>query len=336
MSTLPLGKLDADFLARLLRDLPTAPEVLVGPGIGCDVAVIDLGQDELLLAKTDPITFATDAIGYYAVAVNSNDIATSGGLPRWFLVTLLLPKGATTPELVENIYGQLQDTCQRLGIALVGGHTEVTHGLDHPVIVGQMLGQVSRGQLIRPDGMRPGDVLLLTKGVALEGASLIAREQREELLHRGYEPAFVERCANLLYDPGIMVLPEARAICGAVRPHALHDPTEGGLATAVWEMAEASQVGVRLDYEAIPFLPEARRLCDEYNLDPLGLIASGSLLAAVAPADAQDAIAACAKAGIACNAIGVATQLAAGRLLVRAGHEQPLPRFDQDEIARLF
>ncbi|MCE5240939.1 MAG: AIR synthase family protein [Armatimonadia bacterium] len=336
MNTLPLGKLDADFLARLLRGIPTPPEVLVGPGIGCDVAVIDLGQDELLLAKTDPITFATDAIGYYAVAVNSNDIATSGGLPRWFLVTLLLPEGATTPELVESIYGQLQDTCQRLGIALVGGHTEVTHGLDRPLLVGQMLGQVRRDELIHPDGMRPGDVLLLTKGVALEGTSLIAREQREELLQRGYEPAFLDRCANMLYDPGIMVLPEARAICGAIRPHALHDPTEGGLATAVWEMAEASQVGIRLEYEAIPFLPEAQRLCDEYDLDPLGLIASGSLLAAVAPADAEAAVAACTKAAIACTAIGRATELTEGSVLVRDGREQPLPRFDQDEIARLY
>ncbi|MEN6645331.1 MAG: AIR synthase-related protein [Armatimonadia bacterium] len=336
MNTLPLGKLDADFLARLLRDLPTPPEVLVGPGIGRDVAVIDLGHDELLLAKTDPITFATAAIGYYAVAVNSNDIATSGGLPRWFLATLLLPEAATTPELVETIYGQLQDTCQRLGIALVGGHTEVTHGLDRPLLIGQMLGQVRRDELIHPDGMRPGDVLLLTKGVALEGTSLIAREQREELLQRGYEPAFLDRCANMLYDPGIMVLPEARAICGAIRPHALHDPTEGGLATAVWEMAEGSQVGIRLEYEAIPFLPEAQRLCDEYDLDPLGLIASGSLLAAVAFADAEAAVAACTKAAIACTAIGRATELTEGSVLVRDGREQPLPRFDQDEIARLF
>lgn len=336
MKTLPLGKLDATFLARLLGQLPRAPEVLVGPGIGCDVAVIDLGQDQLLLAKTDPITFATDAIGYYAVAVNSNDLATSGGLPRWFLATVLLPEGHTTEALVEDLYHQLAGACQTLGIALVGGHTEVTHGLDRPLVVGQMLGLVHRDELVRPDGMRPGDVLLLTKRFPLEGTSLIARERRADLLQRGYAPDFLDRCARLLYDPGIMVLPEARALCAAVRPHALHDPTEGGLATALWEMAEASGVGLRIESEALPLLPEAARLCAEYGLDPLGLIASGSLLAAVAPADVPAAIAACEARGLPCTALGLATPDPASRLLVTPDGARPLPRFDQDELARLF
>jgi hydrogenase expression/formation protein HypE len=336
MKTLPPGKLDGDLLARLLARIELPPEVVVGPGVGHDVAVIDLGHDELLLAKTDPITFATDAIGYYLVAVNSNDLATSGGVPRWLLVTALLPETQTTEASVEDIFRQLRETCAGLGISLVGGHTEITTGLDRPILVGQMLGTVPRDQLVRPDGIQPGDAILLTKGIPLEGVALIAREKREELLHRGYEAGFVDRCAGLLFDPGLMVLPEARALCQALHPHALHDPTEGGLATGLWEMAEASGVGLRIESERIPVLPEGRQLCAEYGVDPLGLIASGSLLAAVAAEDVERALAACAALGVPCVQIGSATDAAAGVILVERGQPRALPRYDQDEITRVL
>lgn len=335
MSSLPPGKLDAEYLSRLLSGLPQAPEVLVGPGVGHDVTVLDTGQDELLLATTDPITFATDAVGYYAVAVNTNDIATAGGVPRWFLATVLLPCGATPPELVETILKQITDTCGRVGAFLVGGHTEVTSAVDAPLVVGEMLGTVRRDCLVRPDGMLPGDIILLTKQVPLEGTALIARECREDLLLRGHAPEFLDQCARLLWEPGIMVLTEAQAICGVVRPHAMHDPTEGGLATALWEMAQASGVGLRVEYERIPLLPQAATLCEEFSLEPLGLIASGSLLAAVPADKAELAMGACRAVGVPCAAIGEATQAAEGVVLVREGQARPMPRYDQDEITRV-
>jgi hydrogenase maturation factor len=140
----------------------------------------------------------------------------------------------------------------------------------------------------------------------------------------------------MLFTPGIMVLPEAQALCRALRPHALHDPTEGGLATGLWEMAEASGVGLRIEAERLPLLPEGATLCAEYGVDPLGLIASGSLLAAVAPGDAERALAACAGAGLACAQIGSATDAAAGVILVEDGRPRPMPRYDQDEITRIL
>lgn len=336
MKSLPPGKLDAEFLARLLAGLPQAPEVLVGPGIGHDVTVLDTGQDELLLVTTDPITFATDAVGYYAVAVNTNDIATAGGVPRWFLATVLLPYGETPPELVETIFRQITDTCARVGAFLVGGHTEITASVDAPLVVGQMLGTVRRDWLVRPDGMRPGDAILLTGQVPLEGTALIARECREDLLLRDYAPEFVDQCARLLYEPGIMVLATAQAICNVLQPHAMHDPTEGGLATALWEMAQASGVGLRVEYEKIPLVPQARRLCEEFSLEPLGLIASGSLLVAVPPEKAELAVQACRSAGVECAVIGGATDEAEGLVLVREGRARPLPRYDQDEITKVL
>jgi len=147
----PLGKLPAEHLARLLaRYTPSDPRVVLGPGIGRDAAVISFG-DRYLIAKTDPITFATDEIGWYAVHVNANDVACTGATARWFLATLLLPEGHAPPSLVDDIFDQIASACDELGVALVGGHTEITHGLDRPIVVGCMLGEVTPEKLVRPD-----------------------------------------------------------------------------------------------------------------------------------------------------------------------------------------
>ncbi len=333
---LDVGKLDSDLLAALLSELARDASVVVGPGIGCDVAVIDTGADDYLLLKCDPITFATDEIGYYAVTVNVNDIATAGGRPRWFLATLLLPETTTTPALVRTIYDQLTRACAHYGVLLVGGHTEVTHGLDRPVCMGTLVGEVARERLVTGRGAQVGDTILMTKAVAVEGTALIAREKRPELVAAGFSESLLDRSAAMLHDPGIGVLAEAQAACDAAVVHAMHDPTEGGLATALWEMAVAAEIGLRVEAEAIPCYPETERLCQHFGLDPLGLIASGSLLIAVAPADAPPVIRACEARGIACTPIARAVEAAAGCRLTRAGTEPPLTRFDQDEIGKLF
>ncbi|MDY7041071.1 MAG: AIR synthase related protein, partial [Chloroflexota bacterium] len=165
---LALGKLPAEDLADLLDRYAHVDErVVVGPGIGVDATAIEFG-DQLLVAKTDPITFATDEIGWYAVNVNANDVACLGATPRWFLATLLLPAGLTDRSLAERIFAQLSAACRHLGVSLCGGHTEITHGLERPIVVGQMLGEVTRDDLVLPGGAQAGDVVLLTKGIAVE------------------------------------------------------------------------------------------------------------------------------------------------------------------------
>jgi len=335
---LPVGKLEPEFLAELLGGLRADdPAVVVGPGIGRDVTVLSWGEgDRYLIAKTDPITFATDEIGFYAVNVNANDVATSGGLPRWFLATLLLPAGATDEALVRAIFAQIEAACRELDISLVGGHTEVTHDLDRPVLVGFMLGEVGKSELVVGDGAQAGDRLLLTKGVAVEGTSIIARELGDGLLARGVNAETVRRAAGFLHDPGIGVLREARIAVATGAVHAMHDPTEGGLAMGLHELAMASGVGLQVHFEAIPVLPETQDFCALLDLEPLGLIASGSLLIAADPADA-DAIAAAIRAeGIACAEIGEVVPADHGVKLRRGLNWFDLPRYDQDEIAKLF
>ena len=199
-----------------------------------------------------------------------------------------------------------------------------------------MLGEVEKDRLVTTGGARPGDVLLLTKGVPLEGAAIIARERAAEAERRGVSSDVLKRARDFLRNPGISVVPEARAACGAARVHAMHDPTEGGVATACWELAQAADVGLHVDRERIPVLREGRVLCEAFGLDPLGTIASGSLLLAVDPADAAGVTAACRAAGIDCAQIGRVTEASQGVSLATGGHARPMPTFPQDQITRIF
>lgn len=336
MSVLKPGKLPPELLQRMLRSYTCADlRVIVGPAVGEDAAIIDMG-DHYLIAKSDPITFATDAIGYYAVVVNANDIATRGGQPKWFLATLLLPEQTTSVALVESIFAQIAEACQSFGIAVVGGHTEVTYGLDRPILSGHMLGEVDPAGLITTSGAQIGDVLLLTKGICIEGTAIIARE-REEELRRGDVPEHIlQRAKHFLFEPGISVVRDAHIAIRAGRVHAMHDPTEGGLAMAVHELATAAQVGIMIEGNQIPILEESALLCRAYGLDPLGTIASGALLIAT-PADEALRIQQTLQVNnIACAAIGRIVPPSQGVLFNDGSKLQPLPQFIRDEITKLF
>ncbi|MHB0874619.1 MAG: AIR synthase-related protein [Anaerolineae bacterium] len=332
---LPTGKLPNEVLGALLaRYVRSGERVVLGPGVGRDAAVIDMG-DRYLVAKTDPITFATDEIGWYLVNVNANDIATTGATPRWLLCTALFPAGRTEASLVESVFAQLSDACASLGIALCGGHTEVTHGLDHVVLVGQMLGEVAPDRLVTPEGLVPGDALLLTKGIAIEGTALMAREKSAEL--EGLIPAaVVARAEGYLHDPGISVVRDAQVAGSVARLHAMHDPTEGGVATAVTELATASHVGIRVRAASIRVLPETALLCRHFGLNPIGTLASGALLIGCARDDAESIVAALAAAGIWAGVIGEVFAGSGAWLEDESGSVVPMPTFAPDEVARLF
>ncbi len=330
---LPLGKLPVELLAGLLQNAPAGdPRVLYGPGIGMDCAVIDTGGPNLLVLKSDPITFATDEIGWYAVQVNANDIATTGAAPRWMLATLLLPEGGATPALVEKIGAQLFAACREAGIALVGGHTEVTHGVDHPILIGALLGEVARDRLVTPRGVRAGDRVLLTKGIPIEATAILARELPERLAG-ALTPQEIAQAADFLKDPGISVLRDAQVALAAGRVTAMHDPTEGGLASALWELAETGQVTLRIDRAAIPIPALSAKACRAAGIDPLAAIASGALLLAAHPHDAGAIRHALDSSSIPCAEIG---SVESGPVRVLLSDSSLLPRPQRDEIARLF
>jgi hydrogenase expression/formation protein HypE len=331
----PVGKLPAELLSQLLSQAPVRDErVLLGPGIGLDCAVIDIGPN-LLVLKSDPITFATDKIGWYAVQVNCNDIATTGAIPRWMLFTLLLPDHDTDEGLVREIFDQVYQACENLEISVVGGHTEVTNDLDRPIIVGTMIGEVPHHKLITPQGAKPTDRILLTKGVPIEATAILAREYPERL-GEILTKEELRRAADYLYDPGISVFEEARIVAEAGRITAMHDPTEGGLATALWELAQASGRALVINPRAIHIPDLAAKICDYFSLNPLASIASGALLMTVDVMDANQVQATLASRGIQCTEIGFVETGMAGVWVETDGIRRVLPQAERDEITRLF
>ncbi len=333
MAKFPIGKLPSQVLSRLLQQLTQSdPNVILGPGIGLDCALIEFGERVLVL-KSDPITFTAENIGWYAVHVNANDIATTGAQPKWFLATLLLPADRFDEDQISAILNQIDDACQFIGATLVGGHTEITTGIDRCILSGTMIGEVERNDLITPQGARPGDTLILTKGVPIEATSILANDFTKRL--QALPDDLLTRALDFLHDPGISVVAEAleAARCGGVS--AMHDPTEGGLSTGVWELAAASKVGLILEAEAIHIPSESQAICSELNVNPFEAIASGALLLTVRPEATDEVLAAIEAVGV--HAFVIGEVIEGESVAMRTGGTSvDLPWPTRDALTHLF
>ncbi len=333
MTNFPAGKLPPQVLSKLLEQhAPSDPRVLLGPGIGLDCAVIEFG-DRALVLKSDPITFTAENIGWYAVHVSANDVATTGAHPKWFLATFLLSQDRFDETRIAEILSQIEAACQSIGATLVGGHTEITTGIDRCIVVGTMVGEVDRDSLITPQDACPGDLLLLTKGIPIEATSILANDFADEL--RSLPADLLNRARKFLYDPGISVVPEALAAAGIKGVNAMHDPTEGGFSAGVWELAAAAKVGIEIEKESIHIPPEALSICNELDINPLEAIASGALLLAVQPDATDHVLRAIETIGVAAFVIGRVVE-GEGVAMRTADALTPLPWPARDALARLF
>ncbi len=336
MGKFKTGKIEPHILSELFSGLDIRDErVKLTPAVGEDVCAISMG-DNYLVAKTDPITFANKRIGWYVVHINANDIATSGADPKWFLVTALLPEKSADKNMLNRIWDDLNDALELIGCTLCGGHTEVTVGLDRPLLIGHMLGEVPKHKLIDKSNMRPGDRLLLTKGVPVEGTAIIANE-KPDLLKNCASKNDIKQAQRFLDTPGISVVKEARIACRAGGVHAMHDPTEGGLTTGLWELAQAGNVGLKVHENKIPFVKYGELFCKSLGLDPLGTIASGALIICVEKSQSCKVLSEMMKNDILCADIGEVTQKDTGiKLIKNDGSECDMPVFTQDEISKLW
>ena len=322
------GKLSPHLLERLLR-WRGAPDrrVLVGPGCGLDAAVVSVGRRRLVL-KADPVTFTSRRVGWYAVQVNANDIAVMGAHPAWFQPTILLPPG-TRASVVMTIAREIDRACRGLGIAVTGGHTEVTDAVTRPIVVGDMHGLLVAARIITAGGAHPGDRLLLTKAAGIEGTAILAWERGRELTHV-LSAALVRSAKSLRRRPGISVVAEA-VIAARLGASAMHDPTEGGVRAALHEMARASRVRLDVDLDRIPVYSQTARICGHYAIDPLGLIGSGALLVALPPPRVSRLIRAWARKGIVGHVIG-SVESGRGVRAMRHGRSVAFPWIARDEI----
>ncbi len=331
---LTCGKLPNDLLEMFLDRFEfNDPAILTHPGIGEDTTAMDIIEDEVLVLKADPITFTTNAIGRYAVLVNANDIATSGAIPRWMLTTLLFPQN-TTPSLIWYIIEEIAAMCLRYGIALCGGHTEITDAVTRPVVSGMMAGTVKKSALIEKKHMKPGDCVLLTKGIAVEGTAIIAREFHGRLKKLGLSEALIEKCKGFIDQ--ISILKEAEIAAKSGMTTAMHDITEGGLATALTELSIAGGHKLYIDMAQIMIFPETIQICDLLQINPMGLIGSGSLIICCKPEAQTQLIAEISDANIAIACIGKVMDPGRGIHARRYGQPEKWPFFEADELTRLL
>jgi hydrogenase expression/formation protein HypE len=312
---------------RIFPYLGHRTDVLVHATIGQDCAILDFGPS-VCVVTTDPITGAGEHLGRLAVHVACNDLATTGAEPVGLLMTLLLAEATADADL-DRIMREAGPAARAVGVEIVGGHTEVTPGITHSIVVVSAIGRAPQGAYVSAAGGRPGDALVLTKGAGIEGTAILANDLADRLRDvvdegtRARARAFIERISVVL-DGRI------GARCGAT---AMHDVTEGGVLTGAWELAEASNCGVRLDADAVPVAPETRAICDVLGADPLALISSGAMLIAVRhPWPMQTELA---RAGIPSAVVGELTP-GPDRTVVRDGRASPLEPPDRDELWRVL
>lgn len=298
-----IGKIPENVLKRsVLKQLHTKrQEVVLGAGVGEDCAAVKLGADEMFVLSTDPITGTVEDIGKLAIQITLNDLASAGAAPIGVLLTILLPEDTTEAGLKE-IMAQVEEACQAADVQVMGGHTEVTAAVNQAIITVCGVGKVKDGKVISTAGARAGMDILVTKWIGIEGTSIIAKEQEERLRERFSVP-FIESAKGL--DCFLSVLPEAEIAvrCGVC---AMHDVTEGGIFGALWEMAEASGVGLEIDVKKIPIRQETVEICEFFGINPYQLISSGCML--MAAENGMTLQRELEKAGICASIIGKATE----------------------------
>jgi hydrogenase expression/formation protein HypE len=295
------GKVPPEILEKMVFSHLGVPDssVLLGPKIGEDASLIQI-DDKVIIVSTDPITGSVEDIGWLVVHVNANDIATFGVQPRWLLVSIMLPNGYK-PEEFGKIMKQIDEASRSLGIMVVGGHSEITEKVEQPIIVGFMMGLAEKDAYVTSKGAQPGDAILLTKTIGIEGTAILATEGFS-YLSRILDTTIL-RDGKALREQ-ISVVKEGVHAFKTGYIHAMHDPTEGGLAGGIHEICDASEVGFEIHHDAIPIGTSTKLICDALGINPLELICSGSMLMSCASEKADNIITALEGEGIATASIG--------------------------------
>lgn len=330
MAKMKVGKLPENVLVRsVFKQLHTKrPEILQGAGVGEDCAAMILAEDEMFVVSTDPITGTTQDIGRVGMMVTLNDLASAGAEPVGVLLTALLPENIKESH-IRSMMQQIDAECQKYNVQVMGGHTEVTRAVNQPILTVTGIGKVKKGQMISTGGARPGDDIVVTKWIGIEGTTILAKEKEEELLTR-YPRAIIETAKEM--DQYLSVVSEA-AIAVKSGVSAMHDVTEGGIFGAFWEMAEASGVGLEIDIKKIPIRQETVEVCEFFGINPYELISSGSML--MASADGNKLVRDLNEAGIPAVVVGKATE-GNDRVLMNQDERRFLEPPKSDEIYKVI
>lgn len=324
-----VGKISENVLKRsVLKQLSVMrPEVMVHPGIGEDCSVLALENDEAVVLSTDPITGAAKDVGTLAFHITANDVVSSGAELIGMLLTIIMPP-RTTEEELKDIMSQVTECAKKYHVEILGGHTEVSDIVKQTLISVTGVGKIKKNEIIKTAGLEPGDALVLTKWVGIEGTSILAKEKRELLLNH-FSEGFLKKAAS--FEEFLSVVPEA-TIAKGVGVTAMHDVTESGIFGALWEIAAASNVGLEVDLKKIPIRQETIEICEVFDLNPYQLISSGCML--MGTKNATKMIDEFTKAGICASIIGHVTD-GNDRVILSGGERRFLEPPKIDEIYKV-
>jgi hydrogenase maturation factor len=326
----PPGKVPVEILQKIVfKNLGVKRnDVIVGPAVGVDVGIVE-AKETTLVVSTDPITGAEEWIGWLAVNVSANDVATCGTKPIWFISCMLLPED-TKEDLIKKICKQIDRAARQLGMAVIAGHCEITPGINHPIVVGCSIGVAEEGKYVVSSGAKPGSNLILTKGAGIEGTAILASDRRSQLL-KAFDEAFLNRAEKFFEK--ISIVKEALTAFRTGGVTAMHDPTEGGVAGGIHELADASNVGFQIYEEKILIPEETRAICAFFDVDPLQLISSGSLLIVAEKEKSEEIVDKLSQNGVYASIIGETTKPECGRKIVtRSGEKVDLIRPISDHL----
>jgi HAD superfamily hydrolase (TIGR01549 family) len=324
----PCGKLPNKFLRYLLEKY-TSKDIFVSPGIGIDCAIFKF-DEKYIYAKTDPITLTSKDIGFYLVNINVNDISVMGGVPLYFLCCLFFPEGTKFNE-IEYVFSQISKECKKFNIKWIGGHTEIIPDIKNVIAVGFTIGKKIRK--IKFEKVIPEDIVFLVNEIGIEGASIIAREKHEEL-KKYFSEKYLNKIKNSIKNPGISVFKETKKLWENLKIKYMHDPTEGGISTGLYEISESKNIGLLIDLKKLKFYKPIIKFCKILNLNPLGIISSGCIIGIISKKHEKKLIDFCRKNKIKFEIIG--------KIIKRKGvfykvndKIEKLPKFQRDEINNL-
>ena len=327
---LKIGKVPESVLKRsIIKQIKTKrDEIIIGAGVGEDCAAIGLEEDEIFVTSTDPITGTSHDIGALSVHVTANDIASSGAEVIGIMLSVLLPEGTEEADL-KHMMQQVEEVCSKLNIQTVGGHTEVTAAVTQPIITATGIGKVKRDRLVTTSGACPGDDVVVTKWIGLEGTSIIVKEKKDRLQKR-FLDSFIETAEG--FSEYLSVVEDAKiAVSAGVT--SMHDVTEGGIFGALWEVAESSRTGLEINLLDIPVRQETVEICEEFGINPYGLISSGSML--ITAKNGYDVVRSLKNAGINAAVIGKVTE-GNDRVLLNGDEKRFLEPPKSDELYRIY
>ncbi len=323
----------SELIDSVFRHLGVSSEkVILGPKIGEDAAIIKIGSKAIVIS-TDPITGATNNIGWLSVHVNANDVASHGVKPSWYLCSILL-SSKSSRKLIRNIMNDIDKACRELEVTVVGGHSEVTLGLDRPIVIGTMLGETDEKNFVTSSGAKPGDKIILTKSVGLEGTAILATDFYNFLKYK-IDDETLRKCRNFLQN--ISIVDDALTSMKVGSVNAMHDLTEGGVINGLWEIAEASNAGLKVYEKEIPVTLETKKICEVTGINFLGLLSSGSLLICSKSDNANKIVSSLEEKNIPAFVIGEITKFEEGRYLIKENKKRhKIKPLAQDEIYRAF